>query len=99
MIKADKGTVHLEGNGMMIHAELAAIVNGVKDSIIDSGISPDASDEIILGIVEIGLKSKEEIAKEAEEIKKNNDDIREKIGSMLHEIVDSILGSSRKDDE
>lgn len=84
MIVSDKGIVRIEGNKVVVQAELSAIIYSLNKSLAKK-YGAQRSKEIIMQAVDKGFLSAEEIAKVAMASAKMLDDFSE-------QVVKQILG-------
>ena len=84
MIVSDKGIVRIEGNEVVVQAELSSIIYSLNKSLAKK-YGAQRSKEIITQAVDKGFLSAEEIAKEAMASAKMLDDFAE-------QVVKQILG-------
>lgn len=59
MIKSDKGSIHIEGTGHELLADLSCSVKAIYDSFIGQGLSKKEAEETILKAVNHGINFKE----------------------------------------
>lgn len=76
MIKCENRCVAISGSGIELLAECSSIVNSLKKTIVEKGISEFTAESSILGAVSIGLGEKKESPAKAkvnvENIKSND---------------------------
>ena len=69
MIKVNKGSVEISGNGLQIMSEFSTLVHSLLEIKVESGTPEGVAKEMLRHDFETGLKSKKEIHEEAEKIK------------------------------
>ena len=89
MIKCNGKTVQISGLGMMVKAEFSAIVHGMLEMHVDSGIPYETAKKMLREDFEDGLKSQDEVRKESEEMM---DDIRRKSAEEVSKKIDELIG-------
>ena len=103
MIKVNKGSVEISGNGLQIMGEFSTLVHLLLEMKVESGTPEGVAKEMLRHNFETGLKSKKEIHEEAEKIKSEIHEEAEKIKSEIHmnapevskaiaDLLDSIFG-------
>lgn len=83
MIESNKGNVHIRGNLIDIYADLATLVHSLYFQILieKEGMKPEKARADIMEAVENGMRTEEEIEREAE---------------GLHDSFDELLGAIEK---
>lgn len=71
MIKAEKGSVELNGSALELLTDLALITRSIRDTVKEE-IPEKDFDDMLQMICEDTKKSEEQIAKEAKELRKEN---------------------------
>lgn len=85
MIKTENGKVEINGNTIEVLSDLSLIIHCLHDDIFikDMGTSEDEAKEMILHAVETGFIPPEELHKQ-------NEGIKEKLGDVLENVVDLL---------
>lgn len=87
MIKANKGTVELNGSKDILLPELSCVVNAFKE-VFEKDHSEEEAKEIVMTAVEVGLMSQDELDKNfesAKELEKTLKEFSEKLSKILAE--------------
>ena len=98
MIKVDRGSVEISGNGLQIMSEFSTLVYALLKMEIDSGIPEEIAKKMIRQDFETGLKTEKEIKKEADKIRSENHVNTPEISKAISDLLDSIFGGKSDDD-
>lgn len=98
MIKVNKGSVEISGNGLQIMSEFSTLVHSLLEMKVESGTPEGIAKEMLRHDFETGLKSKEEIHKEAEAIKSEIHMSGSEVSKAIADLLDSIFGGKSDDD-
>lgn len=98
MIKCDGKTCCVSGIGIKIRSEFSTVVHATFTAMVESGIPSGLAKEMLKKDFEDGLKSKDELNKESEEMM---EEIRKKtpeeISKRIDELIDLIFGGADND--
>lgn len=98
MIKCDGKTCCVSGIGIKIRSEFSTVVHATFTAMVESGIPSGLAKEMLKKDFEDGLKSKDELNKESEEMM---EEIRKKtpeeISKRIDELIDLIFGGASND--
>ena len=98
MIKCDGKTCCVSGIGIKIRSEFSTVVHVTFTAMVESGIPSGLAKEMLKKDFEDGLKSKDELKKESEEMM---EEIRKKppeeISKRIDELIDMIFGGAADD--
>lgn len=89
MIKTKKGEITLEGSKAELIADLAVVVRGIKDVIMNGGKTEESAKQQINEAVKVGLMNGEEF----ETLKK------EKTKEIVKALFDELLGGLFDEDK
>ena len=92
MIKVNKGIVEISGNGLQIMSEFSTLVHSLLEIKVESGTPEEIAKEMLRYDFETGLKSEEEIHKEAEAIKSEIHMSGSEVSKAIADLLDSIFG-------
>ena len=92
MIKVNKGSVEISGNGLQIMSEFSTLVHSLLEMKVESGTPEKIAKEMLRYDFETGLKSKEEIHEEAEKIKSEIHMNAPEVSKAIADLLDSIFG-------
>mgnify|MGYP005791693735 CR=1 FL=1 len=98
MIKINKGNVQISGNGLQISSEFSMLVRSLLKMKMESGTPEEIAKDMIRHDFETGLKSEEEIHKEAEAIKSEINMSGSEVSKAIADLLDSIFGGKSDDD-
>lgn len=98
MIKINKGNVQISGNGLQISSEFSMLVRSLLKMKMESGTPEEIAKDMLRHDFETGLKSEEEIHKEAEEIKSEINMSGSEVSKAIADLLDSIFGGKSDDD-
>lgn len=98
MIKVNKGDVQISGNGLQVSSEFSMLVHSLLKMKMESGAPEKIAKDMLRYYFEIGLKSEEEIHKEAEAIKSEIHINSPKISKAVADLANAILGGKFDDD-
>lgn len=98
MIKVDRGNIEISGNGLQVTTEFSTLVYALLKMEVDSGIPEDIAKKMLRQDFETGLKSEEEIHKEAEAIKSEINMSGSEVSKAIADLLDSIFGGKSDDD-
>ena len=95
MIKCDGKTCCVSGIGIKIRSEFSTVVHATFTAMVESGVPSGLAKEMLKRDFEDGLKSKDELKKESEEMM---EEIRKKppeeISKRIDELIDLIFGGA-----
>ena len=98
MIKCDGKTCCVSGIGIKIRSEFSVVVHTTFTAMVESGIPSGLAKEMLKEDFEDGLKSEDDLKKEAEEMM---DEIKKKpseeISKSIDELIDLIFGGNADD--
>lgn len=97
MIKINKGNVQISGNGLQISSEFSMLVRSLLKMKMESGIPEEIAKDMLRHDFETGLKSEEEIHKEAEAIKSEINMSGSEVSKAIADLLDSIFGGKSDD--
>lgn len=97
MIKVDRGSVEISGNGLQIMDEFSTLVYALLKMEIDSGIPEEIAKKMIRQDFETGLKSEKEIKKESDKIKNEMHMSAPEIPKAIDDLLDLIFGGKSND--
>lgn len=92
MIKVNKGSVEISGNGLQIMSEFSTLVHSLLEMEVESGTPEGVAKEMLRHDFETGLKSKKEIHEEAEKIKSEIHMNAPEVSKAIADLLDSIFG-------
>lgn len=92
MIKVNKGSVEISGNGLQIMSEFSTLVHSLLEIKVESGTPEGVAKEMLRHDFETGLKSKKEIHEEAEKIKSEIHMNAPEVSKAIADLLDSIFG-------
>ena len=92
MIKVNKGSVEISGNGLQIMSEFSTLVHSLLEMKVESGTPEGVAKEMLRHDFETGLKSEEEIHEEAEKIKSEIHMNAPEVSKAIADLLDSIFG-------
>lgn len=98
MIKINKGNVQISGNGLQISSEFSMLVHSLLKMEMESGTPEEIAKDMLRHDFETGLKSEEEIHKEAEAIKSEINMSGSEVSKAIADLLDSIFGGKSDDD-
>ena len=98
MIKVNKGSVEISGNGLQITSEFSTLVYALLKMEVDSGIPEDIAKKMLRQDFETGLKSEKEIKKESDKFKSEIHMNAPEISKAIADLLDSIFGGKSDDD-
>lgn len=97
MINVNKGNVQISGNGLQISSEFTTLVHSLLKMKMESGIPEEIAKDMLKHDFETGLKSEEEIHKEAEAIKSEIHMSGSEVSKAIADLLDSIFGGKSDD--
>ena len=92
MIKVNKGSVEISGNGLQIMGEFSTLVHLLLEMKVESGTPEGVAKEMLRHNFETGLKSKKEIHEEAEKNKSEIHMNAPEVSKAIADLLDSIFG-------
>lgn len=92
MIKVNKGSVEISGNGLQIMGEFSTLVHLLLEMKVESGTPEEIAKDMLRHAFETGLKSEEEIHEEAEKIKSEIHMNATEVSKAIADLLDSIFG-------
>ena len=92
MIKVNKGSVEISGNGLQIMSEFSTLVHSLLEMKVESGTPEGIAKEMLRHDFETGLKSKKEIHEEAEKIKSEIHMNAPEVSKAIADLLDLIFG-------
>ena len=92
MIKVNKGSVEISGNGLQIMSEFSTLVHSLLEMEVESGTPEGVAKEMLRHDFETGLKSKKEIHEEAEKIESEIHMNAPEVSKAIADLLDSIFG-------
>lgn len=92
MIKVNKGSVEISGNGLQIMGEFSTLVHLLLEMKVESGTPEGVAKDMLRHAFETGLKSEEEIHEEAEKIKSEIHMNATEVSKAIADLLDSIFG-------
>ena len=92
MIKVNKGSVEISGNGLQIMSEFSTLVHSLLEMEVESGTPEGVAKEMLRHDFETGLKSKKEIHEEAEKIKSEIHMNAPEVSKAISDLLDSVFG-------
>ena len=98
MIKVNKGSVEISGNGLQVTTEFSLLVHVLLKTEVDSGIPEDIAKKMLRQDFETGLKTEKEIKKEADKIRSEIHVNTPEISKPISDLLDSIFGGNPNDD-
>lgn len=98
MINVNKFNVQISGNGLQISSEFSLLVRSLLKMKMESGTPEEIAKDMLRHDFETGLKSEEEIHKEAEAIKSKIHMNSQEIPKAIADLLDSIFGGKSDDD-
>ena len=98
MIKVDRDSVEISGNGLQITSEFSTLVYALLKMEVDSGIPEDIAKKMLRQDFETGLKSEKEIKKESDKFKSEIHMNAPEISKAIADLLDSIFGGKSDDD-
>ena len=98
MIKCDGKTCCVSGIGIKIRSEFSTVVHATFTAMVESGIPSGLAKEMLKKDFEDGLKSKDELKKESEEMMEGiRKKPQEEISKRIDELIDLIFGGASDD--
>lgn len=98
MIKCDGKTCCVSGIGIKIRSEFSTVVHATFTAMVESGIPSGLAKEMLKKDFEDGLKSKDELNKESEEMMEGiRKKPQEEISKRIDELIDLIFGGASDD--
>lgn len=98
MINVNKGNVQISGNRLQTSSEFTTLVHSLLKMKMESGIPEEIAKDMLRHDFETGLKSEEEIHKEAEAIKSEIHMSGSEVSKAIADLLDSIFGGKSDDD-
>lgn len=92
MIKVNKGNVQISGNVLQISDEFSMLVHLLLKMKMESGIPEEIAKDMLRHAFETGLKSEEEIKKEADKIRSEIHVNTPEMSKAISDLLDSIFG-------
>ena len=92
MIKVNKGSVEISGNGLQIMGEFSTLVHLLLEMKVESGTPEEIAKDMLRHAFETGLKSEEEIKKEADKIRSEIHVNTPEMSKAISDLLDSIFG-------
>ena len=88
MIKCDGKTCCVSGIGIKIRSEFSTVVHATFTEMVESGIPSGLAKEMLKKDFEYGLKSKDKLNKESEEMM---EEIRKKTPEEISKRIDELI--------
>lgn len=98
MINVNKGNVQISGNRLQISSEFSTLVHSLLEMKMESGTPEEIAKEMLRYDFETGLKSEEEIHKEAEAIKSEIHMSGSEVSKAIADLLDSVFGGESNAD-